>query len=139
MSSSHICMKVKSESHSVVSNSLRPHGQYSPWNSPGHTGVGSLSILWGIFPTQRLNPGLPHCRWILLPTDPQGSAHMQKRGCPVFPTPFIGETVFFPLCILGSFLISQLITYLLLLWLSWKLTHLQCGRPGFNPWVGKIP
>ena len=39
---------------------------YSPWNSPGqNTGVGSLSLLQGIFPTQGLNPGLPHCRWIL--------------------------------------------------------------------------
>ena len=27
-------------------------------------GVGSLSLLQGIFPTQGLNPGLPHCRWI---------------------------------------------------------------------------
>ena len=25
------------------------------------------------------------------------------------------------------------------LWLSWQRIHLQCGRPGFNPWVGKIP
>ena len=25
------------------------------------------------------------------------------------------------------------------LWLSWQNIHLQCGRPGFNPWVGKIP
>ena len=31
----------------------------SPWNSPGqNTGVGTLSLLQGIFPTQRLNPGL---------------------------------------------------------------------------------
>ena len=27
----------------------------------------------------------------------------------------------------------------LLLWLSWWRIHLQCGRPGFDPWVGKIP
>ena len=27
----------------------------------------------------------------------------------------------------------------LLLWLSWYRTCLQCGRPRFNPWVGKIP
>ena len=48
--------KSESESHSVVSNSLRPHGLYSPWNSPGHnTG---LSLLQGIFLTQGLNPGL---------------------------------------------------------------------------------
>ena len=25
------------------------------------------------------------------------------------------------------------------LWLSWERICLQCGRPGFNPWVGKIP
>ena len=25
------------------------------------------------------------------------------------------------------------------LWLSWKRIFLQCGRPGFDPWVGKIP
>ena len=47
--------KWKSESHSVVSDSLRPHGLYSPWNSPGqHTGVGSRSLLQGIVPTQGL-------------------------------------------------------------------------------------
>ena len=56
----------KSESCSVLSNSLRSHGQYSPWNSPGqNTGVGSLSLLQGIFPTQGSNPGLPHCRQVL--------------------------------------------------------------------------
>ena len=56
----------ESKSHSVVSDSLWPHGLYSPWNSPGqNTGVGSLSLLQGIFPTQGSNPGLPHCRQIL--------------------------------------------------------------------------
>ena len=25
------------------------------------------------------------------------------------------------------------------LWLSWERIHLQCGRPGFDPWVGNIP
>ena len=49
-----------------MSDSLWPLGLYSPWNSPGqNTGVGSLSLFQGIFPTQRSNPGLPHCRWIL--------------------------------------------------------------------------
>ena len=56
----------ESESHSVVSDSFRPHGLYSPWNSPGqNTGVGSLSLLQGTFLTQGLNPGLLHCRQIL--------------------------------------------------------------------------
>ena len=46
-------------------DSLRPHGLYSPWNFPGqNTGVGSLSLLRGIFPTQGSNPGLQHCRQI---------------------------------------------------------------------------
>ena len=55
-----------SESHSVVPISLQPHGLYSPWNSPGqNTGVGSLSLLQGIFLTQELNRGLLHCRQIL--------------------------------------------------------------------------
>ena len=49
----------------VMSDSLRPHGLYNPSNSPGqNTGVGSHSLLQ-IFPTQGLNPGLPHCRQIL--------------------------------------------------------------------------
>ena len=56
----------KCESLSGVSDSWRPHGLHSPRNSPGtNTGVGSLSLLQGIFPSQRSNPGLPHCRQIL--------------------------------------------------------------------------
>ena len=56
----------ESESHSVMSNSLRPYGLYSPWNSPGqNTEVGSLSLLQGIFPTQGSNPGFPHHMQIL--------------------------------------------------------------------------
>ena len=59
---------------SVKSNSLRPHGLYSLWDSPGqNTGVGSLCLLQGIFPTQRLNPGLPHCRRSLYQLSYQGS------------------------------------------------------------------
>ena len=51
-----------------------PHGLYSPWNSPGqNTGVGSLSLLQGIFPTHGLNPGLPHCRTILYQMSHKGS------------------------------------------------------------------
>ena len=53
---------------------LRPHGLYSPWNSPAqNTGVGSCSLLRGIFPTQGLNPGLPYFRWILYQMNHQGS------------------------------------------------------------------
>ena len=77
-----------SESCLVLSDSLRLHGLYSPGNSlcqntgvgsqntgvgSQNTGVGSDSFLHGIFPTQRLNPGLPHCRWILYQMSHKGS------------------------------------------------------------------
>ena len=59
---------------SVMSDSLQPHGLYSPWNSPGqNTGVGSLSLLQEIFPTQGSNPGLPHCKRILSQLSHKGS------------------------------------------------------------------
>ena len=70
----HITMqKSEGESHSVVSDSLRPHG-LSSWNSPGqNTGVGILSLLQGIFPTQGSNPGLPHCRQVPYQLSHKGS------------------------------------------------------------------
>ena len=61
----------KRVSHSVVSNSLRPNRLWPtrllcPWDSPGkNTGVGSHSLLQGIFPTQDSNPSFQHCRQIL--------------------------------------------------------------------------
>ena len=56
-----------------MSDSLQPHGLYSPWNSPGqNTGVGNHSLLQGIFPTQELNQGLLHCRQILYQLSHQG-------------------------------------------------------------------
>ena len=66
-------LRVESESHSVVSDSVWLHGLQPtrllcPWNSPGkNTGVGSHSLLQGIFPTQGSNPGLLHGRQILYP------------------------------------------------------------------------
>ena len=66
--------RTESERLSVMSNSLRPHGLYSPWNSPGqNTGVDSLFLLQVIFPTQGSNPGLPHCRQILYQLSYEGS------------------------------------------------------------------
>ena len=62
----------ESESHSIMSYSLRPQQLQSSGNSPGqNTGVGSLSLLQGISPTQGSNPGLQHCRQIFLPAEPQ--------------------------------------------------------------------
>ena len=93
-SSFYLC---KSESCSVVSDSLRPHGLYSPWNSPGqNTGVGSLSLLQGIFPTQGLNASLPHSRQILYQLSHKGSPIYAKLflkwGISVKPFVYIART-----------------------------------------------
>ena len=64
-------VKVKNENLSVMSNSLRPHGLYSPWNSPGqNTGVGSHSLLQGIFPG--VKPRSPALQMDSLQAEPQG-------------------------------------------------------------------
>ena len=68
-------------SHSVVSDSLKPHGLQltrllCPWDSPGkNPKMGSRSLLQGIFPTQGSKPGFPHCMWILY--------HLSHQGSPV--------------------------------------------------------
>ena len=61
---------------------LRAHGLYSPWNSSGqNTGVGSCSLLQGIFPTHGSNPGLLHCRWILYQLSHKGSPRIKDVSC----------------------------------------------------------
>ena len=75
--SSRFTYVVKSQSRSVVSNSLQPCELHSPWNSPGQNpGVGSLSLLQGIFPTHGSNPGLSHCRQILDQLSLKGSPRL---------------------------------------------------------------
>ena len=62
---------VECVSHSVMSNSLQPHGLRHArllclWRSPGqNTGVDCHFLLQGILPTQGSNLGLPHCRQAL--------------------------------------------------------------------------
>ena len=74
----------ESESRSVLSNSLRLYGVYHAWNSSGqNVGVGSLSLLQGIFPTQGSKPGLLHCRWILYLLSHQGSPRISE--CIAYP------------------------------------------------------
>ena len=44
-------------------------------DSPGtNTGVGCHALLQEIFPAQGLTPGLPHCRWVFLSSEPPGKA-----------------------------------------------------------------
>ena len=65
-------------SHSVMSDSLRPHGLwpirlFCPRDFPGKSaGVGCHFLLQGIFPTQELNAGLPHCGQTLYHLSHQG-------------------------------------------------------------------
>ena len=50
-----------------------------PWNFPGqNTGVGTLSLLQGIFPTRGLDPRLPQCRRILCQLSHQGSPAVER-------------------------------------------------------------
>ena len=67
------------------------------WNSPGqNAGVGSLSLLQGIFPTQELNPGLLHCRQILYQLShkgrPAAAAAKSPQSCPTLCNPIDGST-----------------------------------------------
>ena len=59
---------------------LQLHRLYSPWNSAGqNTGVGSLPLLQGSFPTKELEPGLPHCRLSLYQVSHKGSPRILER------------------------------------------------------------
>ena len=123
----------ESESCSVVSNSLRPHGLYSLWNSPGQkTGVGSCSLLQGIFPTQRLNPSFPHCRRILYQLSHQGSprilewiAHLFSSGSsrPRNQFSFLDP---FPLWVVLIFLLADQIP--LVKSVSWTIFQWRTGK-----------
>ena len=43
-------------------------------------------------------------------------------------------STFQPLCYQGPLVKTELSW-----WLRWQRICLQCGRPGFDPWLGKIP
>ena len=87
-----------------------------PWNSPGkNTGVGSHSLLQGIFPAQGLNPRLLHGRWILYLSEPAEkpyfpeSHHHSCRRPPtthikpsLHPSPGSGPPALTPLGTLGQ-------------------------------------
>ena len=70
---------IKCVSYSVMSDSLQPQGLQPPsllcpWNPPSkNTGVGSNSLLQGIFLTQGSNPCLLHCKSIFHCLSHQGS------------------------------------------------------------------
>ena len=78
-------MRNESESSSVMSDSLQPHGLYSPRNSPGqNTGVGSLSLLPQDFPNSGTESRSPALQEDSLPAEPQG----KPKNTAVIPYPF---------------------------------------------------
>ena len=69
-----------SESCSVVSDSLRPHGLYSPWNSPGQNiGVGSLFPSPGDRPEPGIELGSPALQADSLPAELPGKSQRQSK------------------------------------------------------------
>ena len=62
-----------------MSDSLQPHGLYTPWNSPGQNYWNGYPFPSpGDLPTQGSNPGLPHCRWIIYQLSHKGSPRIME-------------------------------------------------------------
>ena len=73
-----ICQFYLLFSHSVISDALlQSSWLLCPWDFPGkNTRVGCHFLLQGIFPTQGLNPSLPHCKQILYYLSHHGSKYI---------------------------------------------------------------
>ena len=66
--------RAEKEMSYIQPHGLQPSRLPCPWDPPGkNTGVGSHSLLQGIFLTQGLNPGLLRCRWVLYRPSHRGS------------------------------------------------------------------
>ena len=131
-----------------------PPGSSVHGNSPGkNTGVGCHALLQGISPPQGLNSALPHCGQILYHLSHQGSPRILKCVAYPFsrgsskPRNRTGAS-----CIAGGFftswatrepLLSSNLMQLLALWGfpsgSDSKESAFNARPGFDPWVWKIP
>ena len=124
-----------SEGCSAVSSSLQLHGLYSPWNSPGqNTGVGSLSLLQGIFPTRGLNPGLPHCGQILYQLSHKESPRiLEWVACPLSAGSSRPRNRTGASCTAGGFFTSWAtrLCLLLLVYLKNKIFKFSCSRDSF--------
>ena len=78
-----LCLCLVSQSCLTLCNPMdcSPPGSSVYGDSPGkNTGVGCHALLQVIFPTQGLNPGLPHCRQILLPCEAQGKPSLIRSS-----------------------------------------------------------
>ena len=118
-------MEVKVKVAQSFSDSLQSHGLYSQWNSPDqNTGMGSLSLLQGIFPTQGSNWCLQHCRQILYQLSHKASPRTLEWVAYPFssrssqPRTWTGVP-----CIAGGFLTN------------WALREAQEGHIPFGWWL----
>ena len=130
----YVCMSAKSlQSCPTLCNPMdcKPTRLLCSWDSPGkNTGVGCHALLQGVFLTQGSNPchlRLLHCRQILYPL-----SHL-LRDLPYYISMSVltlisKENKILPL-LYDGLVISQHIPAVKENW----------GRPGFDPWVGKIP
>ena len=133
----------------VLSDSLRPHGLYNPPGSSVHgdspdknTGVGCHPLLQGIFPTQGLNPGVPHCRWILYHLSHQGSpaaaaAAKSLQSCPTLCDPIDSSP---PSSAVPGILQARTLEWVAISFSSawnWKVKvkSLSCVQPSVTPWT----
>ena len=111
-----------------------------PPGKPKDSRVGSLFLLQGIFPTQELNQGLLHSRQILYQLSHQGSLLVPCSIQQVLVIQFIYSIVLkllvYPFSHFGSL---KLISLSSLVAQTVKRLPVQCRRPGFDHWVGKIP
>ena len=96
-----------------------------PQGKPKNTGVGSLSLLQWIFPTQESNWGLLHCRWILYQLNYQGSPTLYKLDNKDLSYSTENITQYF---VILSFLDSSV----------GKESTCNAGDPGLNPGWGRF-
>ena len=99
-------LNVKVKSLSCVQLFVTPWTIQSMEFSRQETGVGRYSILQGIFPTQGLNPGLPHCRWVLYQLSHQESPILEWLAYPFSSGSFWPRNWTEVSCIAGVFFTS---------------------------------
>jgi len=131
-------------SHSVVSDSLRPHGLYPtgllrPWDFPGkNTWVGCHFLLQGIFLTQGANLGLPHRRQTLYHLSHRGSPASRKflqDSVSLFPLNF--SDIIWKHCSVVLLLKTRFVAPLVFVYSDDQASD-RSARPWFDPWDGKI-
>ena len=69
-----VCLVIQSYSTLCDTIDYSPRGSSVHVDSPDkNTGVGCHALLQEVFPTQGLNPHLPHCKWVFYHLNHQGS------------------------------------------------------------------